>query len=186
MVQGTMRLIETPLKDAYVIEPVVYRDQRGFFLEPYSRRAFAQHGLTYDFVQDNHSFSRDKGVLRGLHFQHPPHAQTKLLRVITGAIYDVIVDLRRSSKAFGRWYGVELSDENLRMLLVPCGFAHGFCTLRDNTHVFYKVDAFYAPEADAGIRWDDPDLGIDWPVSVPILSPKDEQLPWLGDVRLDF
>lgn len=169
----------TPLKlvDAYLIEMPVHGDARGFFTESYSRRAFEEAGLAIDFVQDNHSRSTQAGVLRGLHFQRAPHAQTKLLRVTKGAIYDVIVDLRSSSKTYGQWQGVILSESNHRQLLVPKGFAHGFVTLVDDVDVQYKVDAFYAPESDSGIAFDSPLLGIDWPVRLDqvILSQKDQQ-----------
>lgn len=181
-----MNVLQTPLDGALVIEPKVFRDHRGFFLEPYNRRTFAEHGIECEFVQDNHSFSRDKGVLRGLHFQRPPHAQTKLLRVLMGSLYDVIVDLRHDSSTCGQWYGVELSAENMRMLFVPRGFAHGFCTLEPNTHVFYKVDNFYAPGSDAGILWNDPGLNISWPVDEPILSAKDAVLPTLDSIGQVF
>jgi len=181
-----MQFIATPLADAFVVEPVVFRDHRGFFMEPYSRRAFEAQGLHFDFVQDNHSLSVEKGVLRGLHFQRPPYSQTKLIRVITGSIYDVIVDLRHASPTYGQSFGVELSGDNLKMLLVPKGFAHGFCTLTENCHIMYKVDEFYAPEADGGVRWDDPELKIVWPVSAPILSAKDAALPLLRDLGQVF
>ena len=181
-----MQFIATPLADAFVVEPAVYRDHRGFFMEPYSRRAFAAQGLDFDFVQDNHSLSVEQGVLRGLHFQRPPHAQTKLIRVITGSIWDVIVDLRSGSPTCGQHFGVELSGDNLKMLLVPKGFAHGFCTLTANCHIMYKVDEFYAPAADGGLRWDDPDLAIAWPVAKPILSAKDAGLPLLRELGAVF
>ena len=177
-----MQFTETPLADAYVIDPRVFRDHRGFFVEPYNRRVFEAQGLNIDFVQDNHSLSVEKGVLRGLHFQRPPHAQTKLIRVITGAIYDVIVDMRTSSPTFGQSFGVELSGDNFRMLLVPKGFAHGFCTLSENCHIMYKVDDFYAPQADGGVLWNDPDLNVAWPVADPILSDKDAKLPLWRDL----
>ncbi len=177
-----MNFIETPLKDAYIVEPKVHADHRGFFVEPYNRRVFEKNGFEIDFVQDNHSLSREMGVLRGMHFQRNPHAQTKLIRVITGAIYDVIVDLRVGSPTCRQWFGVELSQENMRMLLVPKGFAHGFCTLEADCHIQYKVDDFYAPDADGGLRWDDPDLNIEWPIENPILSDKDAKLPYLKDV----
>ncbi len=177
-----MKFIETPLKDAYLIEPVVYRDKRGFFMEPYNRRVFEANGIDIDFVQDNHSLSVERGVLRGLHFQRAPHAQTKLIRAVCGAIYDAIVDLRPDSPTYRQWYGVELNDQNMRMLLVPKGFAHGFCTLSENCHIQYKVDDFYAPDADGGIRWNDPELKIEWPVENPILSDKDAALPFLSEV----
>jgi dTDP-4-dehydrorhamnose 3,5-epimerase len=169
-------LIKTTLADAYLVKPAVYQDNRGFFFESYSKRDFEQLGLELDFIQDNHSMSTQKGVLRGLHFQKPPYAQTKLVRATRGKVYDVIVDLRRDSLTFGKWEGFELSDENFLMLLVPKGFAHAFLTLKDNTEFQYKCDEFYHPEADSGIIWNDPTLNIDWPIKDPALSEKDDRL----------
>ncbi|MGY5346034.1 dTDP-4-dehydrorhamnose 3,5-epimerase [Paenibacillus glucanolyticus] len=178
----------TPLKltDAFVLEPVVHGDHRGFFMESYNDSLFKQHGITYNFIQDNQSLSAEAGVLRGLHYQLNPKAQTKLIRVLTGAIYDVIVDIRKSSPTFGQWVGVILSEHNHRQLLVPKGFAHGFCTLVPNTQVLYKVDEYYSPENDRGILWNDPALGIDWPTSNPILSDKDQRHPLLKDAEMNF
>ncbi len=177
-----MKFIETELPGAFLIEPDVYHDNRGFFLETYSSRVFENSGITAAFVQDNYSFSKEKGVLRGLHFQSPPHAQTKLVMVLCGAVFDVIVDLRRESPAYRKWIAVELSSSPFRMIYVPKGFAHGFCTLEDDTRVLYKVDAPYNPAADGGVRWNDPDLGITWPVREPVLSKKDSLLPFLRDI----
>ncbi|MNI79214.1 dTDP-4-dehydrorhamnose 3,5-epimerase [compost metagenome] len=137
-------------------------------------------------MQDNHSFSKDPGVLRGLHYQLNPKAQAKLISVVTGAIYDVVVDIRQDSPTFGHWVGTILSEHNKRQLLVPKGFAHGFCTLVPNTQVFYKVDEYYSPENDRGIIWNDPVLNIDWPTSSPILSDKDQRHPLLKDAELNF
>ncbi len=181
-----MRFIETELNGAYIIEPVVHKDHRGFFLESYSRKVFEDAGIRADFLQDNHSLSKQKGVIRGLHFQNPPHAQSKLIRVVKGSIYDVIVDLRKKSPTYGKWFPVEISADNFKMLFVPTGFAHGFCTLEENTEVIYKVDAFYAPDSDAGIRWNDPDLKISWPVTDPVISEKDKSLPFLRDIENQF
>lgn len=142
--------------------------------------------VNYQFIQDNQSLSAEVGVLRGLHYQLNPKAQTKLIRVLSGAIYDVIVDIRRNSPTFGQWVGVILSEYNKRQLLVPKGFAHGFCTLVPNTQVLYKVDEYYSPENDRGILWNDPALGIDWPTSSPILSDKDQRHPLLKDAELNF
>jgi dTDP-4-dehydrorhamnose 3,5-epimerase len=139
-----------------------------------------------NFIQDNQSLSAEAGVLRGLHYQLNPKAQTKLIRVLAGAIYDVVVDLRQPSPTFCQWDGFILSDANHRQLLVPRGFAHGFCTLERNTQVLYKVDAYYAPEHDRGIAWNDPALGIDWPASNPILSEKDSKHPLLADAEINF
>ncbi|MGC6583591.1 dTDP-4-dehydrorhamnose 3,5-epimerase [Paenibacillus sp. Dod16] len=181
-----MNIIRLSLNEALVIEPKVHGDSRGFFMESYNESLFKQNGITYNFIQDNQSLSAEAGVLRGLHYQLNPKAQTKLIRVLTGAIYDVIVDIRKSSPTFGQWVGIILSEHNLRQLLVPKGFAHGFCTLVPNTQVLYKVDEYYSPENDRGILWNDPALGIDWPTSNPILSDKDQRHPLLKDAEMNF
>jgi dTDP-4-dehydrorhamnose 3,5-epimerase len=152
--------IETGIKDLVIIEPTVFGDNRGFFMESYSKKEFEEIGLTMDFVQDNHSKSK-KGVLRGLHFQ-TKHTQGKLVRVIAGSVLDVAVDLRRDSETLGKWYSVLLTAENKKMFYVPEGFAHGFLTLEDNTEFQYKCTDYYAPEYDSGIIWNDKDLKIDW------------------------
>jgi dTDP-4-dehydrorhamnose 3,5-epimerase len=170
-----MEFVKTKLEDAYLIIPQVFEDERGFFLETYSRKEFEQAGIVAEFVQDNHSMSGQKGVLRGLHFQRPPVSQAKLVRVTKGSVYDVIVDLRKNSKTFGRWQGFDLSSGNFNMLFVPKGFAHGFCTLENETEIMYKVDEFYSPQEDSGIAWNDQTLAIDWPVQEPILSEKDKK-----------
>jgi dTDP-4-dehydrorhamnose 3,5-epimerase len=172
-----MNFQSTEINGLILITPKVFKDPRGFFLESYSDRTFRNAGITTVFVQDNHSRSEPVGVLRGLHFQKPPFAQTKLIRVVQGAIYDVAVDLRKSSPTFGKWQGFELTSKNFNMLLVPQGFAHGFCTIEPGTEVQYKVDNFYSPEHDSGIIWNDPDLNIPWPVKDPVLSAKDAVLP---------
>lgn len=171
-----MEFIETSLKGAFLIKPKVFRDERGFFLESWNEKIFSENGISAKFVQDNHSMSVKYGVLRGLHFQLPPNAQAKLVRVTRGKVYDVIVDLRKNSPTFGKWEGFDLSAENFQMLFIPRGFAHAYLTLEDNTEFIYKVDGFYAPESDSGIIWNDPDLAIDWPIRNPILSEKDSKL----------
>ncbi|NOU87927.1 dTDP-4-dehydrorhamnose 3,5-epimerase [Paenibacillus sp. LMG 31460] len=181
-----MNIISTKLKGLYIVEPDVHGDNRGFFMESYSRAIFAELGIEHEFIQDNHSLSEETGVLRGLHYQLNPKAQTKLLRVASGAIYDVAVDIRKDSSTFGQWVGVILSEANKRQLLVPQGFAHGFCTIVPNTQVLYKVDEYYSPEHDRGILWSDPAIGIDWPTSKPILSDKDQKHPLLKDAELNF
>lgn len=181
-----MKVIDTKLAEVKIIEPKIYKDNRGFFTESFNQQKFAEYGLDYNFVQDNHSLSEDKHVIRGLHYQLNPKAQAKLVRVITGAIYDVAVDIRRGSTTFGEWVGVTLSAENHQMLLVPQGFAHGFCTLTENTHVQYKVDAYYSAENERGILWNDPDLAIAWSTLDPILSEKDAQQPLLRDAEINF
>lgn len=181
-----MKVIELKLDGASIIEPVVHGDNRGFFMESYNEQAFKQNGIHHNFIQDNHSLSAETGVLRGLHYQLNPKAQTKLVRVLRGAIYDVIVDIRKNSPTFGQWVGVILSEDNKRQLLVPKGFAHGFCTLGPSTQVLYKVDEYYSPENDRGILWSDPSLGIDWPTTSPILSDKDKRHPLLKDAEINF
>lgn len=173
-----MLIEELPLTGAFILTPKRHGDERGFFSETYSKRAFDEIVPGVEFVQDNHSFSRDSGVLRGLHFQLPPHAQGKLVRVPRGKVLDVIVDLRIGSPTYGKHASVELSDANWKQLWVPAGFAHAFCTLTDNTEFCYKVTAGYAPESDSGIAFDDPDLGIEWPFPRDqlTLSAKDQQL----------
>lgn len=177
-----MKLIPCDIQGPVIIEPSVFGDDRGFFMESWSAAKFAEAGLDIDFVQDNHSRSQ-KGVLRGMHFQNPG-PQGKLVRVVNGAVFDVAVDLRRSSPTFGKWAGVELSSENKRMFWVPQGFAHGFLTLEDNTDFLYKCDAPYAPQSEHSLAWDDPDVGIEWPLDgiTPQLSAKDLEGQSLADV----
>ncbi len=176
-----MRFTETELEGVYLVEPAVFGDHRGFFMESWSRRAFEEAGLFYDFVQDNHSSSTVKGTLRGIHFQRGEKAQAKLVRCTRGAVLDVAVDLRPSSPTYKRWTAVELSAENHKMLLIPRGFGHGFVTLTDDVEFLYKADNFYAPEADGGIRWNDPELGVAWGITDPVLSEKDSRSPFLKD-----
>ncbi|NHN34285.1 dTDP-4-dehydrorhamnose 3,5-epimerase [Paenibacillus agricola] len=181
-----MKLVNTKIQGVLIIEPAVFGDNRGFFMESYNGKKFGDLGIDYTFIQDNHSLSVETGVLRGLHYQLNPKAQTKLVRVTAGAIYDVVVDIRQSSPTFGQWVGVILSAANKRQLLVPQGFAHGFCTIVPNTEVLYKVDEYYSPEHDRGIAWDDPALAIDWPTTSPILSDKDTKHPTLADAEMNF
>lgn len=179
-----MKVIATAIPGPLIIEPSVFGDDRGFFFESWNAGAFAEAGLDLTFVQDNHSRSQ-KGVLRGLHFQNPG-AQGKLVRVARGAVFDVAVDIRRSSPDFGQWVGVELSGENKRMFWVPEGFAHGFLTLEDDTDFLYKCTAPYAPQSDHTITWNDPAIGIDWPLDglIPILSAKDLSGVPLSDAQV--
>jgi dTDP-4-dehydrorhamnose 3,5-epimerase len=170
---------ETTLPGVLIIEPKVFGDERGFFMETYHREAFRAAGIADVFVQDNHSRSAG-GVLRGLHYQEP-HAQGKLVRCTRGAIFDVAVDIRRGSPSFGRWFGLELSDANKLMLRVPPGFAHGFCALQDESDLVYKCTTLYDPAADRAILWNDPDIGIEWPIASPVLSAKDAIAPRLAD-----
>ncbi len=180
-----MNITSTDLPGVFLLEPDVFNDSRGFFLESYNQRTFSEAGLNYNFVQDNHSLSLDAGVIRGMHYQLTPKAQTKLLHVLTGAIIDVVVDIRNNSPTFARWIMVTLSATNKKQLLVPKGFAHGFCTLEPHTEVLYKVDEYYSPEHDRGILWKDPNLGIPWPTEHPILSDKDLRHPVLKLAELD-
>lgn len=181
-----MKVYETKLQDVKIIETPVHGDHRGFFTESYSKEIFHEMGITNDFIQDNHSLSVEPGVLRGMHYQTNPKAQTKLVRVTSGAIYDVLVDMRKDSPTYGHWEGYILSEHNHRQLLVPKGFAHGFCTITGNVNVQYKVDEIYSPENDAGIAFDDPDIGIIWPMSNFVLSQKDKEHPLLKDAIHDF
>lgn len=181
-----MEFTKTELQGVILIQPKVFKDNRGFFLESFSSKAFVEAGIDCTFVQDNHSKSVQTGVLRGLHFQLPPYAQSKLVRVIKGAILDVVIDIRKLSPTFGQWRSFELTEDNFSILFVPAGFAHGFCTLKPNTEVQYKVDSLYAPGAENGIRWNDPTLNINWPVKEPILSAKDAILPFFKDLDSPF
>ena len=181
-----MNFIKTKLDGVYIVEPKVFGDERGFFMESWSKRDFEANGLFYDFVQDNHSSSTAKGTLRGIHFQRGDRAQAKLVRCIKGGVLDVAVDLRPSSPTYKQWISVELSAENKRQLLIPRGFGHGFVTLTDEVEFLYKADNYYAPEADGGIRWNDPELGVGWGVDSPILSKKDHNNPWLKDAVTGF
>jgi len=179
-----VNLVETPLPGVLLIEPRVFGDARGFFLESWNRQSFAEAGLDMDFMQDNHSRS-SRGVLRGLHYQlHNP--QGKLVRVTQGAVFDVAVDIRRASPHFGRWVGYELSADNHRMLWIPPGFAHGFLVLSETADFLYKCTSLYDPPSDRGIRWDDPAIGIDWPDmgGAPLLSAKDAAAPLLADAEV--
>ena len=187
-----MKLVATAIADVVVVEPAVFADERGWFMESHNQPRFdaalRQLGLPVPrpFVQDNHSCSK-AGVLRGLHYQLPPHAQGKLVRVVRGAAYDVAVDVRRGSPTFARWVGVELSEANRRQLWIPEGFAHGFVALADDTHFLYKTTDVYAKDCERAIRWDDPAIGIDWPlppgVARPIVAPKDAAAPRLADAE---
>ena len=181
-----MKIIATKLLDAYIIEPKVYADHRGFFMETFNIKAFEELGFSYNFVQDNYVVSAKSGVLRGLHYQLEPFSQTKLVQVTYGAVYDVIVDIRVGSPTYGQWQEIILSAENKRQLLIPRGFAHGYCTLAENTAFVYKVDNFYSPQHDRGIAWNDPDLNINWPTPNPILSDKDTKHPHLQDLETQF
>jgi len=178
-----MKVLQTPLAGALVLEPKVFADDRGFFLESYNERAFQEIGIRDKFVQDNHSYSK-RGVLRGLHYQ-VEKPQGKLVRVVSGEVLDVFVDLRRSSPTFGRWHGVKLSGENRRLAWIPAGFAHGFYVLSESAHVLYKASEFYFPELERTVLWNDPDLNIAWENrGEPLLSEKDKKGRRLKDAEL--
>ena len=181
-----MKITKTKLDGVAILEPVVFGDDRGFFMESWNKKTMEELGLYYDFVQDNHSKSTVKGTLRGIHFQKGDNAQAKLVRCIKDAVLDVAVDLRQSSPTFKQWVAVELSEENKKQLLIPRGFGHGFVTLTDDVEFLYKADNYYAPEADSGIRWNDPDIAIEWGVENPILSEKDKQNPFLKNCKSLF
>ncbi|MFW6112381.1 MAG: dTDP-4-dehydrorhamnose 3,5-epimerase [Chloroflexota bacterium] len=173
------------IPEVILVEPRVFGDERGFFMETYKAPDFEAAGIKADFPQDNHSRST-KGVLRGLHYQNPPYAQGKLVRAVRGEIFDVAVDIRKGSPTYGRWVSAVLSEENKNMLYVPEGFAHGFCTLSDIAEVMYKATNVYSPESEAGIIWNDDEVNIQWPVQEPVLSDKDQQWPRLRDADNKF
>jgi dTDP-4-dehydrorhamnose 3,5-epimerase len=178
----------TSLLGVYVITPARFGDHRGFFSESYSAKALAEHDITTQFVQDNHSLSKTQGTIRGLHFQAPPCAQDKLVRCGRGVLFDVAVDIRTESPTYGQWFGVELSFENGKQLLVPAGFAHGFVTRAPETEIIYKCSDYYAQETEGAVAWDDPQVGIDWGLGdvTPVLSDKDANAPALADLNSPF
>ena len=179
-----MKLTETELDGVLIIEPSVYEDARGFFLETYHQNRYRELGIHSDFVQDNMSFSK-KRTLRGLHFQHPQD-QAKLVQVAKGTVFDVVVDVRRGSPTFGKWAGAYLSDEKMRQIFIPEGFAHGFCVISEYAVFIYKCSNFYARECEGGVLWSDPDLNIQWPVEDALVSEKDMKLPCLKDLATDM
>jgi len=180
----TLKVLPTSLPGVLTIEPDVFDDERGFFMEVYHAQKYRERGIDCTFVQDNHSFSR-QGTLRGLHYQFP-FSQSKLVWVVEGTVLDVAVDIRRGSPTFGQWVAEILSDENRRRFFLPRGFAHGFCVLSPTAHFMYKCDELYHPESDRGVNWSDPDIAIDWQINAPVLSPKDMRLPFLADIPPEF
>lgn len=180
-----MEIIKTPLEGLLIIKPDVFEDDRGYFFESYNREKFQAHGIDVTFVQDNESKSI-QGVLRGLHFQNPPFAQGKLVRVMRGSVLDVAVDIRKESPTFGQWSSIVLSGQNKWMYWIPAGFAHGFLTLEDETIFFYKCTNVYNKASEGAIRWNDPDLNIDWDISDPVISPKDESAPFFRELESRF
>lgn len=181
-----MKRIDTKLEGVCIVEPDVHGDNRGYFMETYSTKTFADIGINNVFVQDNQSFSAQKGILRGIHFQNAPMAQAKLVRVTKGAVLDVAVDLRKGSPTYKQWVAVELTAENKRMLFIPRGFGHGFVTLTEDVEFCYKVDNLYSKECDRGIRFNDPSIGVDWGIECPILSQKDTTSPMLDESDCNF
>ena len=181
-----MKVVATEIEDLFIIEPQVFGDNRGWFMESWSQKKMEEVGLFYNFVQDNHSFSAIKGTLRGLHFQKGSSSQAKLVRCVRGAVFDVAVDLRKNSKTYKKWVGCILSEENKKQFLIPRGFAHGFLTLTDNVEFVYKADNYYDPQADRNIIWNDEDINIDWGIENPILSEKDKKAPKLSESDVDF
>ncbi|HPS45665.1 MAG TPA: dTDP-4-dehydrorhamnose 3,5-epimerase [Bacteroidales bacterium] len=175
-----MKVDETPIEGLLIIQPDVYFDERGYFLETYNKEKWKELGINFDFLQDNQSQS-SKGVLRGLHFQNPPYAQGKLVSVIAGAVIDIAVDLRRKSKTYGSYFALELSEQNKTIFWIPPGFAHGFVSLQDNTIFSYKCTQVYNKQSEASIRWDDTDLAIDWKIQNPIISEKDRNAPFFKE-----
>lgn len=181
-----MKFIETRLKGAFIIEPELIEDERGFFARTWCKKEFDARGLNSNLVQCNISFNRKKGTLRGMHYQVKPHAETKLVRCSSGSIYDVIIDLRRESPTYKKWFSVELSAHNRKALYIPEDFAHGFQTLEDNTEIFYQMSEFFHPESARGARWNDPEFGIEWPDATErIISPKDALLQYIGPQEVD-
>lgn len=181
-----MKVVSTEIEDLFIIEPQVFGDSRGWFMESWSQKKMEEAGLFYNFVQDNHSFSALKGTLRGLHFQKGSSSQAKLVRCVKGAVLDVAVDLRKNSKTYKKWVGCVLSEENKKQFLIPRGFAHGFLTLTDNVEFVYKADNYYDPQADRNIIWNDEEINIDWGIENPILSEKDKKAPKLSESDVDF
>lgn len=181
-----MKVVSTEIEDLFIIEPQVFGDSRGWFMESWSQKKMEEAGLFYNFVQDNHSFSALKGTLRGLHFQKGSSSQAKLVRCVKGAVFDVAVDLRKNSKTYKKWVGCILSEENKKQFLIPRGFAHGFLTLTDNVEFVYKADNYYDPQADRNIIWNDEEINVDWGIENPILSEKDKKAPKLSESDVDF
>ena len=186
-----MQLLKTNIEDVNIIEPSIHEDSRGYFVETYQKEKLANLGIKFDFVQDNQSCSKNAGTIRGLHYQENPKPMTKLVRVISGAIYDVAVDIRKGSPTFGKYVSAYLDSGSQKQILIPRGFAHGFCTLKDNTIVSYKVDNYYDPRYDRAINWEDPEIGIEWPsVIYPVkegfISLKDQSAPFLKDCKINF
>lgn len=181
-----MNIIKTDVLDVYIIEPRVFGDKRGWFMESWSKNKMQELGLSYDFVHDNHSFSSVKGTLRGLHFQKGEYCQAKLVRCSKGSVIDVAVDIRKGSPTYKKWVAVELSEENKRQLMIPRGFAHGFLTLTDEVEFLYKADNSYCLESEGSIRWNDTEIGVNWGIENPIVSDKDLAAPLFDDINNEY
>jgi len=181
-----MKITPTKIEGVLIVEPDIFGDSRGWFFESYSKQKLKDAGIEADFIQDNHSFSATKGTLRGLHFQNAPHSQSKLIRCTRGKVLDVAVDLRKDSPTYKEWVSIELSAENKKQFFIPKGFAHGFLTLTDDVEFQYKVDDYYDKETDRSIRFDDPEIAVDWEYDQPILSDKDNSAPFLKDSDANF
>ncbi|MEA5084324.1 MAG: dTDP-4-dehydrorhamnose 3,5-epimerase [Lachnospiraceae bacterium] len=181
-----MNVIKTDVLDVYILEPQVFGDKRGWFMESWSKKQMEEAGLFYDFVQDNQSYSSTKGTIRGLHFQKGEFAQAKLVRCAKGAVIDVAVDIRKGSPTYKKWVAVELSEENKRQLMIPRGFAHGFLTLTDEVEFLYKADNLYNFDSEGSIRWDDHEIGVDWNIKNPIVSDKDAAAPFFDDEKNEY
>lgn len=181
-----MNVIKTDVLDVYILEPKVFGDNRGWFMESWSKRKMEEAGLFYDFVQDNQSFSSVKGTIRGIHFQKGEHCQAKLVRCAKGSVIDVAVDLRKGSPTYKKWAAVELSAENKRQLLIPRGFGHGFVTLTDEVEFLYKADNYYCYESEGSVRWNDPEIGVDWGIDNPIVSEKDAKAPLFNEDENEY
>ena len=181
-----MKIHKTFLEEVVLFEPDIFRDERGYFTESFNEKKLKSLDIDFKGVQDNHCLSEKKGTLRGLHYQLNPAAQTKIVRVIAGEIFDVAVDIRQGSPTFGQWEGITLSAENRLQIFVPKGFAHGYISLTSNTEVLYKVDEFYSPDYERSILWNDPDIGIDWPLKNPILAEKDLNAPRFRNAEINF
>jgi len=181
-----MKIIKTDIKDVYILEPKVFGDKRGWFMESWSKRKMEEAGLFYDFVQDNQSFSSIKGTIRGIHFQKGNYCQAKIVRCAKGSVLDVAVDLRKGSPSYKKWVAVELSAENKKQLLIPRGFGHGFVTLTDEVEFLYKADNYYCPESEGSIRWNDPEIGVEWGVEKPVISEKDANAPLFNDKENEY
>lgn len=179
-----MNVIETKIPGVLIIEPQVFNDSRGWFMETYSRKKTPQ--IDCDFIQDNHSYSKGKGILRGIHFQNGEHSQAKIVRCVQDSVFDVVVDLRKDSPTYKKWFGMEMSADNKKQLFIPKGFGHGFVTLTEDVEILYKTDNYYDPESDRSIIWNDPELGVNWEIEDPILSDKDRAAPLLKDSDCSF